>query len=270
MREIVLDTETTGLDPLTGDRLVEIGCVEMVNRVEVLDPPHAIAWEPGQDAEGDGNLQFGGWIWRYDLAPAGPGGTEVTLTYDWSTVPAHIREYIQFPPFPVEHLTNSLHHLAERDVRLVWSVDEQIAHVGLAAPGGRHALHDDVEDRLVLEDAAHLDALQQGGLGAPNRTGGDAERLRLGQIDLDLDRRGHRILGLVAARRSRRFGRDHLLADRRGDLLPGDERTGIGRGRRGGTGALGRGRRSRDVAAVRLGAASLEGQRRSADQRQAP
>lgn len=32
MREIVLDTETTGLDPRTGDRLVEIGCVEIVNR----------------------------------------------------------------------------------------------------------------------------------------------------------------------------------------------------------------------------------------------
>ncbi|QJP15505.1 DNA polymerase III subunit epsilon [Starkeya sp. ORNL1] len=33
MREIVLDTETTGLDPLRGDRLVEIGCVEMLNRI---------------------------------------------------------------------------------------------------------------------------------------------------------------------------------------------------------------------------------------------
>jgi DNA polymerase-3 subunit epsilon len=32
MREIVFDTETTGLDPLRGDRLVEIGCIEMVNR----------------------------------------------------------------------------------------------------------------------------------------------------------------------------------------------------------------------------------------------
>jgi len=32
MREIVFDTETTGLDPLTGDRLVEIGCVELLNR----------------------------------------------------------------------------------------------------------------------------------------------------------------------------------------------------------------------------------------------
>ena len=32
MREIIFDTETTGLDPLAGDRLVEIGCIELVNR----------------------------------------------------------------------------------------------------------------------------------------------------------------------------------------------------------------------------------------------
>ena len=33
MREIVLDTETTGLDPFQGDRLVEIGCIELLNRI---------------------------------------------------------------------------------------------------------------------------------------------------------------------------------------------------------------------------------------------
>jgi DNA polymerase-3 subunit epsilon len=33
MREIVLDTETTGLDPYQGHRLVEIGCVELFNRI---------------------------------------------------------------------------------------------------------------------------------------------------------------------------------------------------------------------------------------------
>jgi|SRR5690348_2119576 len=33
MREIVLDTETTGLDPSEGHRLVEIGCIELVNRI---------------------------------------------------------------------------------------------------------------------------------------------------------------------------------------------------------------------------------------------
>jgi DNA polymerase-3 subunit epsilon len=33
MREVVLDTETTGLDPLAGNRIVEIGCIELVNMV---------------------------------------------------------------------------------------------------------------------------------------------------------------------------------------------------------------------------------------------
>jgi DNA polymerase-3 subunit epsilon len=33
MREIVLDTETTGFEPATGDRLVEIGCVELINHI---------------------------------------------------------------------------------------------------------------------------------------------------------------------------------------------------------------------------------------------
>ena len=32
MREIIFDTETTGLNPNSGDRLVEIGCIEMVDR----------------------------------------------------------------------------------------------------------------------------------------------------------------------------------------------------------------------------------------------
>ncbi len=41
MREIVFDTETTGLDPKGGDRLVEIGCLEMVNRVETGRSFHA-------------------------------------------------------------------------------------------------------------------------------------------------------------------------------------------------------------------------------------
>lgn len=41
MREIIFDTETTGLDPQTGDRMVEIGCIEMVNRVTTGSTFHA-------------------------------------------------------------------------------------------------------------------------------------------------------------------------------------------------------------------------------------
>ena len=41
MREVVLDTETTGLDPLRGDRIVEIGCVELINHVATERTFHA-------------------------------------------------------------------------------------------------------------------------------------------------------------------------------------------------------------------------------------
>ena len=41
MREIVFDTETTGLDPRTGDRMVEIGCIEMINLVPTGESFHA-------------------------------------------------------------------------------------------------------------------------------------------------------------------------------------------------------------------------------------
>ena len=41
MREVIFDTETTGLDPKTGDRMVEIGCIEMIGRVETGRTFHA-------------------------------------------------------------------------------------------------------------------------------------------------------------------------------------------------------------------------------------
>jgi uncharacterized protein YndB with AHSA1/START domain len=88
------------------------GDYQVVNKVQVFEPPRAIGWLTGQEKD-DGRVEFGGWIWRYDLTPLGPSATEVTLSYDWSAVPQYIREYLQFPPFGPEHLINSLHHLAE-------------------------------------------------------------------------------------------------------------------------------------------------------------
>ena len=90
------------------------GHYRMANRVQVFDPPRAISWEPGMDA-GDADPQIVGHIWRYDLAPAGPSATEVTLSYDWSAVPGYLRQRLpfSFPPFAPDHLTNSLAHLAD-------------------------------------------------------------------------------------------------------------------------------------------------------------
>ena len=47
MREIIFDTETTGLDPQSGDRLVEIGCIEMIHRVPTGRTFHAY-FNPGR------------------------------------------------------------------------------------------------------------------------------------------------------------------------------------------------------------------------------
>jgi hypothetical protein len=105
------------------------GSYEMTNRVAVFDPPRAISWQPGQDIAGDGKPQFGGWTWRYDLVAAEPSRTEVTLTYDWTAVPPFLREHITFPPFPVNHLTNSLRHLAE--------LVQQAVATGISARGRR-------------------------------------------------------------------------------------------------------------------------------------
>ncbi|HZR54960.1 MAG TPA: hypothetical protein VFB06_36355 [Streptosporangiaceae bacterium] len=91
------------------------GNYRTANKVHVFDPPRAIGWLTGTESD-DGHLEFGGWFWRYDLTPLGPSETEVTLTYDWSAVPQRIRDYIQFPPFGPEHLSNSLRHLAAYSV----------------------------------------------------------------------------------------------------------------------------------------------------------
>jgi len=40
MREIIFDTETTGFDPQNGDRMVEIGCIEMIDRIETGESFH--------------------------------------------------------------------------------------------------------------------------------------------------------------------------------------------------------------------------------------
>jgi uncharacterized protein YndB with AHSA1/START domain len=88
------------------------GSYEMANRVQVFDAPNVISWQPGNESA-DGTVSFPGWIWRYDLSPAGPASTKITLSYDWSAVPEPIRERIGFPPFPPEHLGNSLDHIAE-------------------------------------------------------------------------------------------------------------------------------------------------------------
>jgi DNA polymerase III subunit epsilon len=58
MREIVFDTETTGLSPDRGDRLVEIGCIELINRVETGREFHAY-FNPDRDMPSEAEAVHG-------------------------------------------------------------------------------------------------------------------------------------------------------------------------------------------------------------------
>lgn len=49
MREVIFDTETTGFDPFSGDRVVEIGCVVMENKVVVPDETFHVYCNPERD-----------------------------------------------------------------------------------------------------------------------------------------------------------------------------------------------------------------------------
>lgn len=132
---VAIDGTGGVVQPVDDERLTEAGQIfrmgmfhenhpnkhyEMSNRVEVFDRPRAVAWQPGAEprhipgrrADDGAPVEYGGWIWRYDLEPLGTDRTEVTLTYDWSRVPPEGRD-IEFPPFGPEHLDNSLRHLAE-------------------------------------------------------------------------------------------------------------------------------------------------------------
>ena len=50
MRQIILDTETTGLNPKTGDRIIEIGCIELLNRRPTGNTFHQYV-NPGRDSD---------------------------------------------------------------------------------------------------------------------------------------------------------------------------------------------------------------------------
>lgn len=58
MREIVFDTETTGLNPGGGDRMVEIGCIEIFNRVETGRHFHAY-FHPERDMPFEAEMVHG-------------------------------------------------------------------------------------------------------------------------------------------------------------------------------------------------------------------
>lgn len=123
MRQIVLDTETTGLNPRSGDRVIEIGCVEMINRRLTGNNLHYYI-NPERDSE-EGALAVHGLTTEFlsdkpKFAEVAQelvdylAGAEVIIhnaPFDIGFLDAEF-ERLQLPPFS-EHVVNVIDTLAE-------------------------------------------------------------------------------------------------------------------------------------------------------------
>lgn len=115
VRSALSEDKITGVGQVFGVNMyIESAGVDYVmhNRVTSYEPQRVIAWEPGRLSD-QGEVDAGGWVWRYDLSPAdADGSTEVTLSYDWSNTPQQVRDEIgSMPPFPPAFLAESLQAL---------------------------------------------------------------------------------------------------------------------------------------------------------------
>jgi DNA polymerase-3 subunit epsilon len=119
MREIVLDTETTGLDPLRGDRLVELGCIELINRMPTgqtfhryMNPEREMAAEAfavhGLSTQFLSDKPFFHEVVEEFLAFIGDAPLVIhNASFDISFINAEL-DRIKRPPIPRERLVDTL------------------------------------------------------------------------------------------------------------------------------------------------------------------
>lgn len=78
------------------------------NHVVGFDENKLLAWKTAPQGE-----QPPGWEWVWELEPQGPDSTQVSVTYDWSSVTdKDVLKKITFPVVPQEALESSLGNLA--------------------------------------------------------------------------------------------------------------------------------------------------------------
>ena len=133
MREIIFDTETTGLNPAGGDRMVEIGCVELVNRCETGRTFHAY-FNPGRPMPSE--------------AEAVHGLTDIFLSDkpDFADLAEELLDFIADAPLIAHNATfdfGFLNHELSRCARDPICLSRMICTLAMARsrhPGAKHSL----------------------------------------------------------------------------------------------------------------------------------
>jgi DNA polymerase-3 subunit epsilon len=148
MRQIILDTETTGLNAETGDRLVEIGCVELLNRkLSGRNLHHYV--NPERDSE-EGALRVHGLTTEF-----------LSTKPKFAAIAQELRDYLQGAdeliihnaPFDVGFLNKEFEMLGLGPVtELVGRVVDSLAMAKELYPGKRNGL-DALCDRLGVDNS---------------------------------------------------------------------------------------------------------------------
>jgi DNA polymerase III subunit epsilon len=147
MRQIVLDTETTGLNPRTGDRVIEIGCVEIFNRKLTGNNYHRYI-NPERDSD-EGALAVHGLTTEF-----------LSDKPKFHEIAEELREFIQGAEVIIHNAPfdlGFLNHEFERAglppfVKHVTSVIDTLVHAKELHPGKRNSL-DALCDRYGISNA---------------------------------------------------------------------------------------------------------------------
>src|SRR5512134_259738 len=136
MRQVVLDTETTGLEPAAGHRIIEIGCVELVNRRPTLNRFHRYI-NPEREVD-RGALEVHG-IENEFLATQ-PRFAEIAREFVEFVKGAQL--VIHNADFDVEFLNHELRRLPDmpREIRDCCGVLDTLAMARRLHPGQRNSL----------------------------------------------------------------------------------------------------------------------------------
>ncbi len=147
MRQIVLDTETTGLNPRSGDRIIEIGCVELVNRQLTGNNFHSYI-NPERDSE-EGALAVHGLTTEF-----------LSDKPKFAEIAAELRDYIggaeiiiHNAPFDVGFLDAEFKRLdIPRFIEHVAKITDTLVQAKEMHPGKRNSL-DALCDRYGISNA---------------------------------------------------------------------------------------------------------------------
>ena len=146
MRQIVLDTETTGLDPAQGHRIIEIGCVELINRKLTGNHFHHYL-QPDRDVD-EGALEVHGISNEFLLDKP----RFASIADDFLTFVSSAELIIHNAPFDLGFINAELKLVGKNNLESVSTVLDTLVMAREMYPGQRNSL-DALCKRLAIDNS---------------------------------------------------------------------------------------------------------------------